>query len=148
MGRRAHPIYFRIGVNRPTTEDTLTRSWLPSSPSELHSAGCNNKTGRWYNPAYIRLTDGCRPHAVPAHQQKVLAPHQRQNTIQVVSVRGPQQTGFGWVFSVRRSSLLLLSRTITRSLLPQCCRRLFDFLGGRVQTNRTRKGLRIARWAW
>jgi hypothetical protein len=30
-------------------------------------ASCNNDTGRWYNPAYIRLVDAARPLAVPAN---------------------------------------------------------------------------------
>jgi hypothetical protein len=28
---------------------------------------CNNNTGRWFNPAYIRLVDACRPSAIPAN---------------------------------------------------------------------------------
>jgi hypothetical protein len=33
-------------------------------------ASCNNDTGRRYNPAYIRLVDGCRPLALPANAGK------------------------------------------------------------------------------
>lgn len=33
-------------------------------------ASCNNDTGRWYNPAYIRLVDVCRPAAVLASAGK------------------------------------------------------------------------------
>jgi hypothetical protein len=34
---------------------------------------CNNDTGRWYNPAYIRLVDACRPLAVPANAGQACA---------------------------------------------------------------------------
>jgi hypothetical protein len=32
---------------------------------------CNNNTGRWFNPAYIRLVDACRPFAIPTNAGKV-----------------------------------------------------------------------------
>jgi hypothetical protein len=34
-------------------------------------ADCNNNTGRWFNPAYIRLVEACRPFAIPANVSKV-----------------------------------------------------------------------------
>lgn len=83
---------------------------------------CNNATGRWYNPAYIRLAEACRPAAVPENAGRICevtvpVVHQQRVAKQALtSVLATSQAGVVVRYPHLRG--LLLDAEATRRLAP------------------------------
>jgi hypothetical protein len=82
---------------------------------------CNNSTGRWYNPAYIRVVNQCKPFAVPENAGRdcriTLDLHpQRAAKQALTSVLATSQPGVAVRYPHVRE--LLLGAEVVRSLTP------------------------------